>query len=279
MVIERMQECDIQETSQMIARAVRSPSFASFYPECSLEYVAEGLDISGVRRRMETLHFYVLKEDGRVVGCGGAGACDGSQTDSELSAIFIDPQYQGRGYGRKLIQALENDEYCRRARRIEISASLSAIPFYRKLGYEHKNHALIYEDGQVKLEKYPKHELNGGHTMLTKVDLLGAARAVDQLYVYQKVGALNGHVLSVVNVEDRTLDFHVHEQSDELFYVIEGGFHLETDEGLIRLNAGEMIIVPKGVRHRPVVKELTRFLMIELQGTLNKENSGALYQE
>ncbi|MCM0648915.1 cupin domain-containing protein [Clostridium swellfunianum] len=106
-----------------------------------------------------------------------------------------------------------------------------------------------------------------------------AVNLVDKLYVYDKIGQLNGHILSVVNVENRTLDFHIHECSDELFYVIEGRFHLETDEGLIEVNEGEFIIVPKGIRHRPVVKNLTRFLMIELEGTLNKENSGDLYED
>ena len=115
--------------------------------------------------------------------------------------------------------------------------------------------------------------------MLQKVNLKAAANAVGKLYVYEKIGGLNGHVLSVVNVENRTLDFHVHELSDELFYVIEGGFHLETDDGLIRIDEGEMIIVPKGVRHRPVVKELTKVLLIELEGTLNKQNSGDLYED
>lgn len=114
---------------------------------------------------------------------------------------------------------------------------------------------------------------------MEKVNLKSAVNSVDKLYVYDKIGQLNGHVLSVVNVENRTLDFHVHECSDELFYVIEGGFHLETNEGLIEVNEGEFIIVPKGIRHRPVVKSLTRFLMIELEGTLNKENSGDLYED
>ena len=114
--------------------------------------------------------------------------------------------------------------------------------------------------------------------MLKKVNLKKVADAVGELYVYDTVGRLNGHVLNVVNVENRTLDFHVHEESDELFYVIEGGFHLETDEGLIKVDEGEFIIVPKGTRHRPVVKELGKFLLIELAGTLNKENNGDLYE-
>ena len=115
--------------------------------------------------------------------------------------------------------------------------------------------------------------------MLEKVNIKSVVNAVGKLYVYDKVGRLNGHILSVVNVENRTLDFHIHEDSDELFYVIEGSFHLETDKGLIRVDEGEFIIVPKGVRHRPVVKSLAKFLMIELEGTLNKENSGDLYEE
>jgi mannose-6-phosphate isomerase-like protein (cupin superfamily) len=119
----------------------------------------------------------------------------------------------------------------------------------------------------------------GGKAMLQKVNLKDAAHQVERLFVYEKIGKLNGHTLSVVNVENRTLDFHTHQDSDELFYVIQGGFHLETQDGLIRLEEGELIIVPKGVLHRPVVKGLTRFLMIELDGTLNKENSGDGYEE
>lgn len=115
--------------------------------------------------------------------------------------------------------------------------------------------------------------------MLKKVNIKDEVNAVDGLYLYKKVGLLNSHVLSVVQVENRTLDFHVHEDSDELFFVIEGSFQLETEEGLLGVDTDEFVIVPKGTRHRPVVKERSKFLMIELAGTLNKENSGDLYQD
>ncbi len=115
--------------------------------------------------------------------------------------------------------------------------------------------------------------------MISKVNLRDEVNAVKDLYVYQKIGYLNKHILSVVQVEDRTLDFHVHEASDEMFFVIEGTFQLETEEGLLRVNEGEFVIVPKGTKHRPVVNSLAKFLMVELEGTLNKENSGDLYEE
>lgn len=111
------------------------------------------------------------------------------------------------------------------------------------------------------------------------INLLKEVNELKFLYVYQKIGRLNHNVLSVVQVENRTLDFHTHEHSDELFYVIEGGFHLETEEGKHTIQAGELIIVPKGLAHRPVVTGLTKFLMIELAGTLTKENSGDLYED
>jgi mannose-6-phosphate isomerase-like protein (cupin superfamily) len=116
-------------------------------------------------------------------------------------------------------------------------------------------------------------------TMLAKVNLLDAANAVEGLYRYDKVGRLNGHVLSVVQVENRTLDFHTHEQSDELFLVLEGAFQLELADGLLDVDTGEMVIVPKGMLHRPVVGKLAKFLMVELDGTLNKENSGDAYED
>lgn len=111
------------------------------------------------------------------------------------------------------------------------------------------------------------------------VNLLKEVNDLEQLYVYKKVGYLNSHILSVVQVENRSLDFHVHSLSDELFFVLSGEFYLETEDKKYQVGTGEFIIVPKGTKHRPVVNGLTKFLMMELQGTLTKENSGDLYED
>jgi len=115
--------------------------------------------------------------------------------------------------------------------------------------------------------------------MLEKVNVMDAVNAVKGLYLYEKVARMNGNVISVVQVENRTLDFHVHEHSDELFMVLEGDFQLETEEGLLPLHAGEFVVVPAGMRHRPVATTLAKMLMVELAGTLNKSNSGDLYED
>jgi len=110
-------------------------------------------------------------------------------------------------------------------------------------------------------------------------NLLKEVNSVEGLYMYKKIARMNGNVLSVVQVENRMLDMHIHEHSDEMFCVLEGEFQLETEDGLMPLKTGEFVIVPKNIPHRPVVTSLCKFLMVELEGTLNKENSGELYED
>jgi mannose-6-phosphate isomerase-like protein (cupin superfamily) len=112
--------------------------------------------------------------------------------------------------------------------------------------------------------------------MQQKVNLPDAVNS-GKLYEYKEVGKINGQMLNVVKVADRTLDFHVHENSDEAFYVIEGEFALEFDDGLVQLKDGDLLIVPRGVRHRPICKSLVKILLIDMSGALNNENSGGTY--
>lgn len=113
--------------------------------------------------------------------------------------------------------------------------------------------------------------------MIQKINLKERANDVPALFSYLKVGTLNNHMLNILQVENRTLDFHTHENSDEMFYCIEGEFDIEFDDGLTHLYEGNFIIILKGVRHRPVCKSLIKCLLIEIDGTLNKENTGGTY--
>jgi mannose-6-phosphate isomerase-like protein (cupin superfamily) len=113
--------------------------------------------------------------------------------------------------------------------------------------------------------------------VIRKVNLRGSVDSVPGLFSYLKVGQLNDHVLNVLQAENRTLDFHVHHQSDEMFYCIEGEFDIELSDKIIHLCDGDFVIIPKGTLHRPVCKGLVKCLLIELDGTLTKENTGGTY--
>lgn len=74
--------------------------------------------------------------------------------ESYLTSIFVLPDYQGEGVGRKIVETLEADEYFRRAWRTEVGSSLTAVSFYRKMGYEYKNETADADKyGVVRLEK------------------------------------------------------------------------------------------------------------------------------
>jgi mannose-6-phosphate isomerase-like protein (cupin superfamily) len=109
--------------------------------------------------------------------------------------------------------------------------------------------------------------------MVEKVNLNLSANIVYELFQYLKVGQLNDHMLNIVKAENRTLEFHIHEGSDEMFYVIEGKMQIEFDDNLIDLNSGDFIIVPKRKRYRPFCKTLVKCLLIEKCGTFTKDNT------
>lgn len=115
--------------------------------------------------------------------------------------------------------------------------------------------------------------------MIDKVNLKDSVNSVDKMFEYLRVGTLNNTMLNVLKAENRTLDFHVHENSDEMFYCIEGEFDIEFDDGMTHLMQGDFIIIPKGTRHRPVCKKLVKCLLLETDGTLNKDNTGGTYNE
>lgn len=113
--------------------------------------------------------------------------------------------------------------------------------------------------------------------MVNKKNLSDEVDSVSALFEYRHVGTLNGQMLNVLQAENRTLDFHVHENSDEMFYCVEGEFDIEFDDGLVHICEGDFIIVPCGIRHRPVCKGLVKCLLIEKEGILNRENTGGTY--
>jgi quercetin dioxygenase-like cupin family protein len=63
--------------------------------------------------------------------------------------------------------------------------------------------------------------------------------------------------------------WHAHDDADELFLVLHGAFRLETRDRVIDLAEGEMIIVPRGVEHRPVAEREAHVLLFEPADTVN----------
>ncbi|MGV7682682.1 GNAT family N-acetyltransferase, partial [Mycobacterium kansasii] len=74
----------------------------------------------------------------RIIGTGAIGSYWGSKTEYSLFDIFVLPTYQGQGIGELIIRTLEQDTYFQQAERVEIPASITAVDFYRHMGYAFK---------------------------------------------------------------------------------------------------------------------------------------------
>ncbi len=85
------------------------------------------------------------------------------------------------------------------------------------------------------------------------------------------VGELNGQHVKLAKLKGEFV-WHHHEHEDELFYVVKGTLRMEFRDKYVDILPGEMIIVPKGVEHKPVANEEVHVMLLEPASTLNTGN-------
>ena len=154
MLIRRFTEADAQAVSTMIARTLREVNSRDYPPEY-IEADVAALSPEAILGRAVWQHFYVAEEVGTMVGCGAIGPYWGREDESSLFTIFVLPEYHGRGVGRAIVEALEEDEFFLRAKRVEIPASITAQGFYRRMEYNYKNGVTTPdEEGLLRMEKF-----------------------------------------------------------------------------------------------------------------------------
>ena len=78
----------------------------------------------------------------------------------------------------------------------------------------------------------------------------------------------NGNDIMVVKFVGE-FPFHAHPDTDDFFLVIEGEVLLDVEDRTHVLRAGELFVVPRGVRHRPRAEREAKVLLIEPEGTPN----------
>ncbi|MDT0648185.1 cupin domain-containing protein [Zunongwangia sp. F260] len=82
------------------------------------------------------------------------------------------------------------------------------------------------------------------------------------------VGELNGQHIKLVKAKGE-FEWHKHDNEDEMFLVIKGEFNMELRNKRIPITEGEFIIIPKGIEHRPVVKNEVEIMLFEPATTIS----------
>jgi len=105
---------------------------------------------------------------------------------------------------------------------------------------------------------------------MQKVNLADKLTRFSERWSPRIVGELNGQHVKVAKLE-REFVWHHHADADELFLVLAGRLAIHLRDRAITLGPGELLIVPKGVEHKPVADGV-HVLLFEPAGTLNTGN-------
>jgi mannose-6-phosphate isomerase-like protein (cupin superfamily) len=98
--------------------------------------------------------------------------------------------------------------------------------------------------------------------VITKITLNEKLGRFDDLWSPKIVADLNDSHVKLAKVKGEFV-WHQHAEEDELFIVLQGELTIELRDGSVTLGPGEMVVVPKGVEHRPVAREEVHLMLIE----------------
>jgi mannose-6-phosphate isomerase-like protein (cupin superfamily) len=107
---------------------------------------------------------------------------------------------------------------------------------------------------------------------MNKINLVQKLSLFEDYWNPRIVGELNGQLVKLVRFKG-PFTWHHHEDEDELFLTVKGRFRMDFrengEEQAVWIEEGEMIIVPRGVEHRPVAEEEASVMLFEPASTLN----------
>jgi mannose-6-phosphate isomerase-like protein (cupin superfamily) len=106
---------------------------------------------------------------------------------------------------------------------------------------------------------------------MEKVNLAEKLSRFDDYWSPKIVGELNDSYVKVVKLKGKFV-WHYHELEDELFLVVKGRLRMRFRDREVDVEAGEFIIVPRGVEHMPVAEEECQIVLLEPKTTLNTGN-------
>jgi len=103
------------------------------------------------------------------------------------------------------------------------------------------------------------------------ISIPDAARSLERPFEPRDLVSVNDAIVRIAAIEGE-FPWHHHDE-DELFLCWEGAFRIELQErDPVELGAGEILVVPRGVDHRPVAEQRAVVLMLERPETLQYGN-------
>jgi mannose-6-phosphate isomerase-like protein (cupin superfamily) len=103
---------------------------------------------------------------------------------------------------------------------------------------------------------------------MERINLAEKFSRFDDIASPKIVAELNGQHVKLVKFRG-TFVWHRHEREDEMFLILGGRLRMDFRDREVWLESGEMVVVPRGVEHRPHADEIVQLMLFEPAGTLN----------
>jgi len=142
--IRRATAGDAEAVYEIVLRALRETNSRD-YPASVIDRLVLTLP-KGVASKLEEWQAYVAVVDGRIVGTG-------SLNGKTVRAVFVHPDYQGRGIGAKLMDVVENAAKLQSERTLGVQSSITAQEFYAKRGFKIVREAFYGEERTIVMSK------------------------------------------------------------------------------------------------------------------------------
>lgn len=102
-----------------------------------------------------------------------------------------------------------------------------------------------------------------------KVNLAEKLDQFSEHFAPKIIARYNDNEVRLVKAEGE-LVWHKHDETDELFLILDGEFDMEFRDRVVTVRPGELLIVPHGVEHRPTARRgEVKLLLIDPAGTPN----------
>lgn len=102
---------NVNELLSIIHRCINEVNCKDYASQEIEKYIANH-SVDWLVNIIDTRHYYEVRYQGKTIACGGVSRDYSQEGQSYLTAVFVNPDYHGKGIGRKLVLFLERDEWC-----------------------------------------------------------------------------------------------------------------------------------------------------------------------
>ncbi|MFI5015911.1 MAG: GNAT family N-acetyltransferase [Hyphomicrobiales bacterium] len=145
LVIRPARQDEAEAISRMIVRTLRQSNSRDYEP-AAIETMALDFSPSEVAPLMRERLVFVAFIGAELVGTV-------SLSTGRVNSVFVDPSHQGRGIGARMMAFIEKLALQQGRESVSLTSSLTAVSFYRKLGYEGEERQLRHGVSTVLVTK------------------------------------------------------------------------------------------------------------------------------